>query len=527
MNPNRACRAESDTVELFNFLGDGELEQLILNLNLDRDGISSGTPRTQRASEIWDAARKRGGTVLAELEEIVRAQLGKPLPSYWIFLSCSELERKDVHCRAFFDDLAAVLAVKLNLPVPEFRYLDEGNAQDSLVWSPWSLRAVRRCRVLVCLYSKAFFASPYCGRVWGSFVQRLKTYQADLGQPTPAPLIFPLVWAPPDDCSGIVLPRVARELEPQQNALQAFYHEKGLRFLVEHRNRNDAKADYGRFLEELSTRLVAAATTDPLPEDTSIAPLSETKSLFYPAFGGTPPPQKGSSYAKFVYVAARSSEISDLRIPEAYDDLAEGWRPYHPLSQERLGAMSSLAASQEGIIPLSIALDDTFLAKIREAETNGNIIIVLVDPWTVLLENYGGFLTQYDGAQFFGSILIVCWNDEDSDTQAARPKLVATLQTALHRTFRASTPERFRNAIGTIGQLRQELADALLWARREIADKTSNPKEAEGLPYIRPADLGTAPLQSNLQVPARKAESPSRASFRQPRIDGPTGGMLS
>ncbi len=525
MNSIRACQAESETVDLFNRSVDGQLDEICLKLDLPQENISAGATRAKRIRDIWDLAQKRGGATLAELEDIARAQQGMSEPLYWLYLSFSEMERKDIHCRTFFGDLTSRLRAKLGVPTRDLRYFDEGNSQDSEVWSPWSLRAMQQCQVLVCLYSKAFFGSRYCGRVWSAFLARLKAQQAASGYGRIAPLILPVFWTSPAENAGVLLPRVARDLEIDHAEFGAEYRELGLRFLVEHRERDDFRLAYESFLDSFSARLIHNVASWPLRADLEVLPLTQTKSLFYQAFGGTRPAEKGAQYAKFVYVAARKAEIEELRRPEAYDEEPDGWRPYHPLSQERLGVMSAQVASAEGMIPVGIPLNSDFLASVRSAEANGNIIMVLVDPWTIQLADYGKYIHEYDGVQFSRSTVLICWNEEDAETISARGNLSQTLETVFYRTSRASSPERFRNAIGTITQLRQELADALLRVRRQIVDETPHPMTARGQPFIRPQGLGPPPQSAAIQLPpARRAESGDPALFRQPRIEGPSGG---
>jgi hypothetical protein len=107
MNPFRACRTESETVTMLNASNAAQLNELCLLLGLPNEQIPWRSPVAQCINEIWNIAKKRGDSMLADLEEIVRKQQFKPLPLYWLYASRSESERKDPFCQSFFDELAS------------------------------------------------------------------------------------------------------------------------------------------------------------------------------------------------------------------------------------------------------------------------------------------------------------------------------------------------------------------------------------------------------------------------------------
>lgn len=525
MNANRASQLESDTVELLNRSTNAQLETIYLNLNLPRERITNSATPSQKQKEVWDLTLEKGGTALADLEEILREQQGiNTKPFYWLNVICSEIERRDVHCKTFYTDLVSRLFTQLQIRAGDLRHFDEGNAHEPDAWSAWSLRAVQRCEVLVCLYSKSFFGSPYCGRIWAAFQRRL----VSVGMPENSPRIFPILWTKPDEFDSMVFPKVVRDLEfPHQNYGDT-YSRLGLRFLVEHKERGEYQQAYNAFLDQFSSRLLQQALGAPLNEDLTIPPLNQIESVFHDLPAESKPLQQGSDYAYFIYVAARKNEIKKLRAPDGYDDQAAGWMPYHPMSQEKLGLISTVVAAQEKVIHDVIPLDKDLVLKVREAEERGNIIIMLVDPWTAQLPSYMDYLAKYDRERFSQSAILVCWNDSDSETQSIRVKLSRNLTKFLSRTAESSSPDRFRNSIGTIDQLRKGLIDTLISIRRKIADETLNLIVAAGETFIRPENIGSVMQPEQFEVSqVRKAESPNSLPVSKPCIEGPSGGAMA
>src|SRR5205085_765413 len=142
-------------------------------------------------------------------------------------------------------------------------------------------------------------------------------------------------------------------------------------------------------------------------------------SLFYRSahMSLTEPERRGAEYAKCVFIAARSTdEIGTLRNADPYGSEPQHWRPYYPTSRERIGDLANRAAYDAGVEPDVIALDDHLLENMRAANRTENILLVLVDPWSVQLSDYSARARQYDDVDLPASIMLICWNIEDRDT---------------------------------------------------------------------------------------------------------------
>jgi|GEM_PF-6943041 len=527
MNPNRNSRAESVTLALLAKSVDSQLDELCLRLGLATADLNQDAARATRIAAIWDLCLKQGGTALADLEKILREQQRSPEALYWLSLSCSEVDRIDVFCHRFFNDLVSRLAPEF--PDRDLRYFDEGNLDNPELWSPWALRAMCESQVLISLYTKSYFRSSYCGRVWAAFRQRLQNYTETHVLPAHPPLVFPVLWGPPDE-NPKILPLVARELAANHASFGNWYCEKGLRFIIQQAmaHRSEYEKAYDEFLQTFTSQLLQAAKNNSLPRDTQIAPLEQIRSVFYDlAEEGEQEQKQGAEYAKFVFFAARDTDdIGNIRRADAYGAEPQHWRPYFPTYRERITDLTNKAAYDAGFEPDVICLDRNLLTNMRAANRSGNIILVLVDPWTLRLGQYMSRAREYNDADLPRSTMLVCWNMDDRDTKRQFSLLYEHLQRDLSNKFSANSPARLRPQIESISQLRDELADALLSARRQIVDETEskNIRAAAGLSYTRPASVAQQQPAAFHPGDVRAAENETVGMIRQPRIEGPLGG---
>jgi FxsC-like protein len=519
MNPNRSCRAESETLALLEKINLAQAMQLCTRLGLPADEVPRDAPAAQVNSKIWNLAKQRGDTTLADLEAILREQLEQSAPLYWMYVSCAEAERDDVLCRKFFTDLAARLEGRV--PAGDLRYLDEGNAANPDVWSPWSLRALQEAQALICLYSAAFFKSRYCGRVWRAFLDRWEAHRHHSDLPNNAlPPILPVRWGAPDEYPDI-LPTAARQVDLDHAAFGRVYAEKGLRFLCQQAlaKREPYRQEYDAFLDRFAAHLVQAALPDFSPAQ--VPALERMRSVFYEWVQQQQGQAQAPDFANFIFLASPAAEIEGLRQAAGYGQEPKHWRPYYPDYPMTIENLSYEAAISARMNPNSFPLDQQLLHNIQNADKNRSITLLIVDPWTIRVTPYADYAAQYDGAALSWSTIVVCWNEADKDTQSFRSKLQHRLQQVFNNKFRARTSVRWRDQIGAAAHLREELKDVILSMRQQIADETPDPKVAEGLPYVRPQ---LVPSQPAAVVPTRSAASEELGAIARPRVDAPSGG---
>src|SRR5215213_1686004 len=138
--------------------------------------------------------------------------------NYYFFLSYS---RRDAaggeYLKKFYEDLALGVGAKLGLPSStkktEIGFFDETGNEPGDHWPSNIAEALRTSKVFVCLYSRGYFNSTYCGREFQLFLDRVNKYKASHPELTTAPpLILPVLWDSPDRLPKL-LPEIINEVQ--------------------------------------------------------------------------------------------------------------------------------------------------------------------------------------------------------------------------------------------------------------------------------------------------------------------------
>jgi FxsC-like protein len=495
-----------------------QIDDLCLRLGISVSAIPTTLPIATRYRHVWDIVKNEGGTGLAILEEQVRKQQKKPQAAYGLYVSRANADEDDPLSSAFFQNLGLSLQRKGLFQATDIRYLDRINVQEPEVWWPWSLRAMQQSKILLCLYTKEYFSTPYCGQIWSAFLGRLREHFGHY-----PPLILPLLWGPPGDNPSI-LPRVARTIEFAHEEFGATYCEKGLKFIQKWSARDEYMTTYDAIVEKLATKIVNLTNKYPISVETNIPPLKDIPNAFKEFIANNEEREEvDADYAKFVFIAATRDEIRGLRTPGPYGVDHKQWMPYHPHSKEHVERTTQKAAAEARRTYDVIRLDENFVTGLQWADSNKEVIVILVDPWTIQLG--GSYLTyakQYDDNDLPNSKLLVCWNNQDDDTSRQTRHLQRTLQKTFERKMRTLGTEVYQGDIGSIDQLRRELARALLSSRRHIVDEAEEPRMAQGVPFHRPASISERTNHADIEV--RRAEDERFPRLNQPVVEGPLGG---
>ena len=147
------------------------------------------------------------------------------------------------------------------------------------------------------------------------------------------------------------------------------------------------------------------------------------------------------------------------------------WRPFFPELATSVGALSSGAVSAEDLFPEDLSIGPDIVQRIREAETENSIVLLMVDPWSVRLRPYREFLESYDEASFVNSGVIVLWNPSDEATVRQETALRTALNQAISRTCVMNG--HVRDSVLSADQLRKELVLAVHEIRRRMAARGS------------------------------------------------------
>jgi FxsC-like protein len=418
------------------------------------------------------------------------------LPDPWFFLSYSTTDDSP-YLTKFYEDLALevrrLAALRGDMRPKDIGFIDVSSIQTGEFWDNALLNALRSSRMLVCLYSRGYFGSEYCGKEFQIFMSRVAKYAATLpkGQKQPR-LIMPVLWDPPDWLPQR-LPEIITRIQFTHADFGQVYAEKGLLYLLKMGRYAD---DYQQFLDSFARALVRDAEQHTLPHEGDVPPLAEVLSAFHasaPAVGldaDLTPENVGPGAAQFVFVAGRDQELRSVRNRiDAYgSEGGRDWRPFLPDVSRAVGIISQGAAAREDLFYEQLPVGQDLLDKLRIAERTNTIVLFVVDPWSADLQHYRQRLQEYDQLNFINCGILVPWNERDDEMANSSDRLRYNIRQTFYRTFMANSTY-IRDSIGTVDELERELIAAINDVRRRIVQHAEVMRpvaagEAKPLPQI-------------------------------------------
>jgi FxsC-like protein len=403
--------------------------------------------------------------------------------SYEFFFSYAR-EDQDQYLYQFLEDLnkevCAALGIRQGSRVGFFdgREIGVGDA-----WSSQIVHALRTSKVMVCLYSQAYFCKPFCGKEWAFFNLRRKATQTALGYLPP--VILPVLWKPPTLIVSAApkvppLPEaidsIVAEIQYTYGAEQAIYNIEGLRFAL-YQKRN-YEADYNDYIYQLARRIVQAGKEYPLPDLPEVPSLADIVPAFPSHAAGLPlgsvmsKPTAGPRHVRFIIVAADPNIFGNSRDPSAYHDNGGGdWKPYLPEQLEELGPyVQNIVSSRDLRFTTDICpFGESLYADVESAWKERKLVVILVDGWTVSWDpKIQNALRELAGVEEFRNCtFLVPWNDKDPEIMA-HGKAIDKL---LHKTFQSRFSmgsAYFRDGIRSLDELKATLVKVLIDLKAEI-----------------------------------------------------------
>jgi len=172
---------------------------------------------------------------------------------------------------------------------------------------------------------------------------------------------------------------------------------------------------------------------------------------------------------QFLFVAGKRDELMPLRQQvSAYGDQGEEWRPYHPDVEMAVRDVALEVALTERLWPEAVPLGPDLIARLTAAERSNKLVAIIVDTWTLRLEQYHEFMREYDRHNFLNCVVLIPWNEADPETMGARNMLQQAMHAAFVRRVQVRDPHTFIDTIGTAPDLRRGLAKALAVARARV-----------------------------------------------------------
>jgi FxsC-like protein len=390
--------------------------------------------------------------------------------------------------QSFFERLSEAVRMRLGLDrdaAPAF--FDQEGIETGDNWDDALAGALRQSRVLIPLYSPAYFKSEYCGKEWQCFQLRREAHAAQHGGGEP-PAIMPVVWIPNGRDGFTLTPALPQRVHRVQYTWgkeDSDLNRKGLDQILRRRNTyNDLYEEFiADFAQRIADRIEAGelAGLDPWPS------LAQLESAFCPNVvppapappGGGPttpcPPatRAASRRVCLVYAALDPASLGAGRSDAAYLDAGgSDWRPFYPKHERRIGAMAAHIVSDPELDyePDAIALPDDLGAAVRAAGAEGKVVLVFVDRWSMQASvEYRDRLRAFDAGNFDNCAVILPWNPDDPELASHQADFDQTLAEVLQfrSKFDPSTPFACKHAT-TEAELRATLQEVLNQLQAEM-----------------------------------------------------------
>ena len=198
----------------------------------------------------------------------------------YFYLSSSRRDGKgNPWLKRFYIDLAGEVARTAGLPF-SLRESDVGFFSDEDVefgrgWEARQAEALNTCKSFVCLYTRSYFKSEFCGKEFQVFRSRLRAFKPAPPHEPPQ-LIFPVLW---DNPSGMPdeLPEAVSDIQIAHAEFGETYADIGLSSLMKQR----LEIEYQKFLIAFAYKIVESVESTSLPPLQTIPPPAEVASAFH------------------------------------------------------------------------------------------------------------------------------------------------------------------------------------------------------------------------------------------------------
>lgn len=347
----------------------------------------------------------------------------------YFFFSYAHGEDRDFFDQ-FYEDLCREVAELTALDPAEVGFRDVSGIGLGQPWRAELVHALSECECFVPLVAPRLLASPYCGREWQVFQERLKAAPAaPAGRPA---RLLPVLWRPlPHELPGVI-----RDSQYLHEGLGAEYARGGLLKLLKLARFKD---QYAEFLSVFAGMMVDAVQSAPLPPFQGALDIDSVPDAFEPDRAPGPPSAPGPVMADHVMlVVAAGAEPELTRIRQEVSSYGASWLHWNPFPRPSaetavVVAQSVLAGEKLSSVPLPF--DDAAVARLTdvlqsERTTCGGIFVILLDPWSIDVLPYGRSMRWFDQQRFLGGAVLQVWPADD-ETAAHSQDLRARVRAAI------------------------------------------------------------------------------------------------
>jgi FxsC-like protein len=414
-----------------------------------------------------------------------------PPPYFFFSYARADAEDNEPLLARFLADLEAEIRTRTGLREASRGFRDVTRIDLGAPWPDALGQALRLSRAFLALYSPSYFTSVYCGKEWTAFAERCRLHALASGAAR-AHLILPIVWTPIKLEDYPLSPEVG-EVHHDRPELGEVYRKEGLRYLI---RRHPADL-YTQFVMELGKHLVDLVARHDLSPAPTLPDIKALPSAFHQAPAGpakppgAPAPRPaprdlGLNHVKFVILAGSADELEKVRRrTDCYAAHSRGWLPYLPESDRMVAVLLQRVAADEGFSSEFIDPGPGFLDHLLQARTRRNLLVVVVDPWSLALEPYRSCAREYDDHDFWNGTVLIPFNSQDPETQEheqalreriddAFPNKATAYQIAQGKTW------AFRGTVSSSKGLAQKLREVLRKIKETLIKRAPAPRKVVG-----------------------------------------------
>jgi FxsC-like protein len=385
------------------------------------------------------------------------------------------------YLKRFFKDLSTEVCMLRGLPpTAEVGFFDQQDLELGEDWDRGLVEALQSARTMVAIASPSYWKSEYCGREWALFQARL-ALATPRGE-KPPPLLKPVMWYP-FRIDG--LPTAVTRGQLKFGDPQAVHNQQGLRYML--KQPREQKSAYNKLVDALAKEIVEAADAHqvpslrPLPRLAEVEPAFPAKAASVAGVGVAvlpPVTHIGPKHVTFIYVAAAPQSFGAARTADPYiESGGPDWKPFYPVDKTRVHLFLQRVAAGDDLAFTSemMPFGPSLISRIDEAWDKRQIVVVVVDPWTVHWDahratpEYQAVLQRLDKRLDYHWCVLVPWNESDLEAMAERDRITNTVRNTFDRHANlAPNPMFYRDGIRSADELKRVLGDVLTRLKEEI-----------------------------------------------------------
>ena len=182
------------------------------------------------------------------------------------------------YLKRFFNDLTSRIVFKSQFGVDkEVVFCDYGSINTGEDWKSKLEDALKKCKVLVCIYSPSYFTSIYCGKEFKVFIDRQNDVSLHEGEYLGSTKILPILWSSKNDLQLWDLPPLhLRRIQYSTQSHTQEYEKRGLKYFI----RRYIRGKYDDILEEIANQILNLAIKNPLPSYQGALSIEDVVELF-------------------------------------------------------------------------------------------------------------------------------------------------------------------------------------------------------------------------------------------------------